>query len=101
LSCYFRRFVRRPAIAVTGHQKQKMKAMQTIWVGRNSSYFLFTALPPYLNIIEAAEGNRIKVACIQRISRTTVPVYLWNLILNAIGKDLTINLKPFTFFNLN
>jgi transposase len=78
------------------HQNKKMKAMQRIWAGRHLFVFFLPPYSPHLNIIERL-WKELKTRWLrpQDYSEDQCLFYSLKLILNAIGKDLTINFKPF------
>jgi len=83
------------------HQCKKMKDMQQAWAGRKLFIFFLPPYSPHLNIIERL-WKEIKARWIapEDYQDDQTLFYLLNRILNAIGKTLFLNFKPFQI-NLN
>lgn len=83
------------------HQNGKVRAMQSIWARRGLFIFFLPPYSPHLNIIERL-WKELKTRWLrpQDYVDKEQLFYSLNLILNAIGKDLTIKFKPFNI-NLN
>ncbi len=80
------------------HQSQKMKAMQDIWAKRKLFIFFLPPYSPHLNIIERLwKELKSRWICPDDYENEQRLFYSLKLILNAVGKDLFINFKPFRF----
>ena len=78
------------------HQLQKMKAMQNIWAKRNLFIFFPPPYSPHLNIIERLwKELKSRWICPDDYENEQRLFYSVKLILNAVGKELFINFKPF------
>lgn len=78
------------------HQSKKMKQMQKAWARRNLFVFFLPPYSPHLNIIERL-WKEIKARWLrpEDYQEPQLLFYSLNRILNAIGKELYINFKPF------
>ena len=76
------------------HQSKKMKARQEIWARRNLFIFFLPPYSPHLNIIERL-WKEIKARWLtpKDYDNKEQLFYAANLVLNAIGHDLTIHFK--------
>lgn len=83
------------------HQNKKIKQMQKIWARRNLFIFFLPPYSPHLNIIERL-WKELKARWLRAEDYTNDQslFYSTKLTLNAVGKDLFINFKPFQI-NLN
>lgn len=83
------------------HQSKKMKEMQKVWARRKLFIFFLPPYCPHLNIIERL-WREIKARWLrpEDYYDDQSLFYALNQILNAIGKTLFLNFKPF-HINLN
>ena len=83
------------------HQSKKMKCMQKIWAKRQLFIFFLPPYCPHLNIIERL-WKEIKARWLRAedYRESQMLFYALNRILNAVGKNIFVNFKPFNI-NLN
>ena len=78
------------------HQNKKLKQLQPIWAKRNLFIFFLPPYSPHLNIIERL-WKELKTRWLRPEDYTNDQSLCYNtiLILEAVGKDLSIHFKPF------
>lgn len=83
------------------HRSKKMVAMREVWAKRNLFIFFLPPYSPRLNIIERL-WKELKARWIRAedYSESQTLFYALYLVLNAVGKNLFVNFKPF-HINLN
>lgn len=92
--------IKKPTVIVLDnakvHQCKKMKDMQQIWAGRELFIFFLPPYSPHLNIIERLwKELKARWIRLEDYQDTQTLFYAINRVPNNIGKNLTLNFKPF------